>query len=115
MKRLLILAFACLMLFAVSCSKNPDEIVKLNDRISEFELKNQDLQQKIEELENENKELQETVDSLEKENQELKNTQKVQASASEEGMGSLIDDFTKKSNELIQVQSELQRVPRSGY
>ena len=72
MKRLLILALACLILFLGSCSKNKVEIIKLNDRISEFELKNQELQQKIEELENENKELQETVDSLEKENQELK-------------------------------------------
>lgn len=81
MKRLLILALACLVLILVSCSKNSDEIVKLNDRISEIELKNQELQQKIEELENENKELQEKLDSLENENQELKNAQNTPKSA----------------------------------
>jgi hypothetical protein len=43
MKRLLILALACLILFLGSCSKNKAEIIKLNDRISEFELKNQEL------------------------------------------------------------------------
>ncbi|MDD6486429.1 MAG: hypothetical protein PUF61_05745 [Spirochaetales bacterium] len=81
MKKLLILALACLVLFFVSCSKNPDEIVKLNDRISEIEQENQELQQKIEELENENKELQEKIDSLENENQELKNAQNTPKSA----------------------------------
>lgn len=53
----------------------------MNDRISEFEQENQELQQKIEELENENKELQEKLDSLEKENQELKNAQNIPKSA----------------------------------
>lgn len=81
MKKLSIVALVCLMLFFVSCSKNPDEIVKLNDRISEIEQENQELQQKIEELENENKELQEKIDSLENENQELKNAQNTPKSA----------------------------------
>ena len=81
MKRLLILALACLVLFLVSCEKNQDEIIKLNNRISKFELNNQEQQQKIEELENENKELQEKIDSLEKENQELKNAQNTPKSA----------------------------------
>lgn len=102
MKRLLILALACLILFLGSCSKNKVEIIKLNDRISEFELKNQELQQKIEELENENKELQETVDSLEKENQELKNAQNTPKSAKFiEYEKSFFEEYEKRYSNVI--------------
>ena len=91
------------------------EISELNDKVSQLEktideLKSSDDESLSEDYSKQIEELNEKISSLESENKNLKESSGAQIVPASDNMNSLIEEFTQKSNELIEVQSELQRV-----
>ncbi len=101
---------------------NPEEVKVKESELEDSKNKIAELEKTIEELksstadnisedaEKQIKELNDKILSLETENKDLKESAHVEIVPSSDNMGSLIEDFTEKSNELIKVQAELQRV-----
>ncbi|OED30891.1 hypothetical protein [Methanosphaera sp. WGK6] len=111
--------------------KYEEQIEELNNASSnvdttEYESKIDDLEQKIIDLEKTNLELSNSsqnfdvnelnnkIIQLEQENKDLREKDNIVSSSSDNSINSLIDDFTKKSDELISLKADYQRLQDSS-